>query len=235
MMKKRIIAAAIAAAAFAAPQAVATTNLAFNGSFESFDYPWGWTWFGDMSWSGYTSGSSDGFGNPINAYATDGTYYMMFGPIEVGGIGQALGTTGVAYDVSFDLANANWWEDGPVPDDVQTSAVLGFGGVSQAIDAPVHQPANTPDFGPQDYQAAWRHYSYTITALDDSGISFAFHSPLAFFYLDNVSVTVSAEQPLPPAVPEPESWALMLAGFGAIGVAVRRQRRVDAHRLSATP
>lgn len=30
----------------------------------------------------------------------------------------------------------------------------------------------------------------------------------------------------PPAVPEPASWALMLAGFGAVGAGIRRARRV---------
>ncbi len=31
--------------------------------------------------------------------------------------------------------------------------------------------------------------------------------------------------PVPGAVPEPSTWALMLAGFGAVGVAMRRARR----------
>jgi hypothetical protein len=29
----------------------------------------------------------------------------------------------------------------------------------------------------------------------------------------------------PPAVPEPATWAMMLMGFGATGVAMRRSRR----------
>ncbi|WP_404711930.1 PEPxxWA-CTERM sorting domain-containing protein [Sphingomonas sp. MMS24-J13] len=34
--------------------------------------------------------------------------------------------------------------------------------------------------------------------------------------------------PPPPAVPEPSSWALMILGFGAIGMSLRRRRRVQA-------
>ncbi len=32
----------------------------------------------------------------------------------------------------------------------------------------------------------------------------------------------------PPAVPEPASWALMLAGFGTLGMAMRRRRSIIA-------
>ncbi len=41
--------------------------------------------------------------------------------------------------------------------------------------------------------------------------------------VDNITYTPNA---VGGAVPEPESWALMLVGFGAMGVAVRRARRV---------
>ena len=43
----------------------------------------------------------------------------------------------------------------------------------------------------------------------------------AFAYLQPETLTISA-------VPEPASWALMLAGFGGIGVMMRRARRKDA-------
>jgi hypothetical protein len=45
-----------------------------------------------------------------------------------------------------------------------------------------------------------------------------------FTYFDNVRVTSTAIA----AVPEPESWALMLLGFGAIGAAVRRRGATSA-------
>jgi len=37
--------------------------------------------------------------------------------------------------------------------------------------------------------------------------------------------------PPPPAVPEPATWAMMLAGFGAVGAMIRRRRRLE--RLAA--
>lgn len=39
------------------------------------------------------------------------------------------------------------------------------------------------------------------------------------------------QTPPPPAVPEPATWAMMLAGFGAVGSMVRRRRRLE--RLAA--
>ena len=48
------------------------------------------------------------------------------------------------------------------------------------------------------------------------------------FYIDFYSVnsmTFSAEAP---SVPEPESWALMISGFGLAGVVLRRRRALVA-------
>ena len=39
---------------------------------------------------------------------------------------------------------------------------------------------------------------------------------------------VIPETPVTPAVPEPASWALMLLGFGATGIALRRRRTARA-------
>lgn len=41
--------------------------------------------------------------------------------------------------------------------------------------------------------------------------------------IDNVNLSA-----VPPAIPEPDSWAMLLAGFALTGAAVRRQRRMAA-------
>ena len=46
----------------------------------------------------------------------------------------------------------------------------------------------------------------------------------AFGPLTTVSITPKA---VAPAVPEPATWALMIAGFGAVGYAMRRRTRVS--------
>jgi hypothetical protein len=41
--------------------------------------------------------------------------------------------------------------------------------------------------------------------------------------------------PITGAVPEPATWAMMIAGFGLVGGAMRRQRRWHEHRPTAAP
>ena len=50
-------------------------------------------------------------------------------------------------------------------------------------------------------------------------LSFTFRQDPSFFRLDNISVNA--------AVPEPGTWAMMLIGFGAMGVSMRRRRRTQ--------
>jgi len=62
----------------------------------------------------------------------------------------------------------------------------------------------------------------------DGTLNFAFESQ------PNVGITAGAAitGPLAAAVPEPGTWAMMLLGFGAIGLAMRRSRRATV-RLAA--
>lgn len=75
-----------------------------------------------------------------------------------------------------------------------------------------------------------RHVTISFAAVAGAN-TFAFSYPgLQSFQdeawgLDNVSFTARVGPPVGPGVPEPASWALMIAGFGAVGAAMRRQRR----------
>jgi len=125
---------------------------------------------------------------------TDGEWQAVFGPVfGFGGISQAVGSAGNSYTISFDLGNDNGY-----------GASVSFGGVTL-----LSNPGNS----------GYVHYSFTTTALDNSGLSFSFFNPPAYYNLDNVVVEANG------AVPEPASWALMLGGFGLVGGAMRSRRK----------
>jgi hypothetical protein len=75
-------------------------------------------------------------------------------------------------------------------------------------------------------------FSYTATAADAGkalGIRFrsvydAQETPIRQVLLDNVRMTAASD--LTAAVPEPATWAMMLVGFGMVGVSARRRRKV---------
>lgn len=90
----------------------------------------------------------------------------------------------------------------------------------------------------------WTHYQTTdigTNILDDIGVakngSTGFNGPLGSgtysVWLQEISPTPQGVNPRLPfsfafvvgGVPEPSTWAMMLVGFGAIGLALRRQRR----------
>jgi hypothetical protein len=72
-------------------------------------------------------------------------------------------------------------------------------------------------------------FSYLATASSNSqNISFNTRADSPYsFILDNVTITEGNVPPPPPsAVPEASSWAMLIAGFGLTGAAMRRRRTV---------
>ena len=162
---------------------------------------------------GFETGDFSGFtqtGNPGATYVSSsplvvasGAYGAQFGPIgSIGTITQTLATNaGQNYLISFDLRNL-----GGTPNFYD---VL-FGGVS------LFTATNSAAFG-------YTNFSTTATALGVStDLAFNFRHDPTSFALDNVSVTA-----VNGAVPEPATWAMMLIGFGAMGVSMRRRRRTN--------
>lgn len=152
--------------------------------------------------SGWTLSGNSAFAFVFNLpnapFAGDNA--AQFGPVGADGfLTQTLATTaGQAYQVSF------WHIYGPdshATNDFSAS----FGATSLLSQANVSGPS------------AWTHYTFNITAPTASTqLRFAFRDDPGFQGLDNVSVT---------AVPEPETYAMMLAGLGLLA-AVARQRKL---------
>lgn len=103
--------------------------------------------------------------------------------------------------------------------------------------------------GPYDSQTAsvWTQYSYTDFTASDFGPSFGPHpnfsstgGPIEFGFetsntapcfvpcaatssgIDNLSITIFNTQAAAPS-PEPNTWVLMLVGFGGLGLALLRR------------
>jgi len=224
-MKRYLLLAATAAALGASQPAAAATNLVVNGGFEK-----------PVDSSGasiviYAGGEPTGFGwtvteGSVDVHNTNGPFggepdpagagvgaLDLIGLGDKGGIAQSFATQiGAVYVLTFDYANNPF---GP-------SASMNFGvrGASGNLFS-----QNVTHSGSVLPAMNWTHYTFEFTATE--AMSTLFFTNTAGFtsggiYLDNVSVI----GPDPAAVPEPGAWALMIAGFGLAGTALRQRRRL---------
>ncbi len=76
-------------------------------------------------------------------------------------------------------------------------------------------------FGPKDF-------ALSINAILGDEWSEAMAKAASDYYGEDFTATVTGTFA---AVPEPQSWAMLIAGFGLIGVAARRRRSSTARML----
>jgi len=193
-MNARIVIAAAMGAALLAPMSSQAAELVANGGFETGDFT-DWTLVGDPTQlSLYVR---------VGAFTPySGEYNAYFGPQTPAGISQTLSTVaGHIYNISFALRVEDLG-DGASPN----SFVASFG------DAVLYSVTNTP-------VAGYKLFSFSSQATSAAtDLTFLMTNPPSYFDLDAISVTDSG------AVPEAGTWALMLAGFGLTGAALRRRR-----------
>ena len=247
VMMKIVFAAALS---FAASAAVAGPNLVTNGSFEQSSYTQSQEFgvdYGGQGVTGWTASLPGGFSvywvaanDPTSQYALnrfgdtgnklalsypgpspDGGNFLgldgdfqgdappVYGPYN-SPIVQTLDnlTVGGRYKINFYWAATQLQNrQGPTTNRLDVF----FGGSSFSTDT-----VSVPSQG----FVGWMSESHVFTAdATSQTLSFLAHGTPAglppFLLLDGVSVA---------AVPEPAAWALLLAGFGAVGVAARRRR-----------
>lgn len=220
---KIILALAAGAGVIAGPPAAA--NLIINGGFESPAVPEnGFTIFNTgASFTGWTvvgsAGSAvgivdDGFVQDGIAFVSqEGEQWLDLTGLahnDATGVQQIVATTpGAIYDLSFFVGNV-----------VHT----GQFGTSSRVNVFVNGLALLPAINSSGNanMLTWTSHLRSFTATGAS-------TTLAFRNgdpgndnsnaLDNISLVLSSQ-----AVPEPETWALMLVGFGAVGAMLRRGR-----------
>ena len=221
--------AAVAAAvlvASAAPPACAAVNLIVNGGFETPATPTGsfTTYGGGANLGGWTvtgTNRSAAVQTLSNTYAEGPLTFNSFAgqaALDLSGQNNAGPTSGVfqtvetvvgqRYDLSFWVGNAAGGAGGnyKLPSTVNL----------QINDAPV-SPFTNSDVTLNGVN--WRLFTTTFWAASDhTSIGFFNGTPLGDAYtgLDNVRLVAG--------IPEPQSWALMILGFGGVGAMLRSRR-----------
>jgi hypothetical protein len=223
-LKTAAVAAFAALSLAAAPQAAGAAELLTNGSFEDIGagVPEGWgglTYYagGPVALPGWSvdAGSVDlttsaSFWGP----AYDGNYSLDINGWDAGTISQSFATVvGQLYNVSF--AYGRNVAGAPDP----ALATVSAGGHSFDVVAP-----NDGSFG-SGHNMLWKTggFSFTGTGSPTTITLAAGNGGNGGVFFDKISVTDGAG-----AVPEPQTWALMISGFGMMGAMLRRRRRALA-------
>lgn len=201
-------------------------NLLTNGSFETPLVTGNGGFFnvhgvGSTSLTGWTivtdeiaqSITFNAFGAMVTAQ--DGNNFLDLtgrndGQNRWGGITQTVATVaGATYRLSFWLGNYDF--------QTTTTSVLAQAGGENAIFS-LAPPSGGPRFN-------WENHSLDFLATGAS-TAITLSGQSGFFYtgLDDVSVEFVSG---PSGVPEPANWALMIAGFGLTGAAIRRRANVS--------
>lgn len=191
----------IMVAALSVTSSLAQAAPVFSDTFDSYS--------GVLNWvpqGGWTVGNGTvdliGNGTAWDWFPANGRYLDLDGSTgQAGTLQHAINlTAGTSYTLTFDLAGSqrSGYDNNNIVD-------VFFGGTSNSY------TLNTFD--------QFSTYSLTYTATSSGPFSMSFHNlggDNVGALLDNVSVTA--------AVPEPESYAMMVAGLGLMGFMVRRRR-----------
>ncbi len=200
---KRLLAAALVALPFAG-FAATDDNLLTNGSFESTLLRNG-SWSNLSSIDGWTVGNKGvEVRNNVSGSALDGHNFVELDTTGNSSISQSFATVaGYTYELSFSYANRG---------DNKGVSSNGLSWQLGSLSGTVGQNTST----------SWATYTTSFIGTGSPmTLSFAAigRSDSYGTSLDNVSISLLS------TVPEPQGYALMLAGLGTVGLLARRRRR----------
>jgi len=184
---------------------MASANLVTNGSFEADAQGAGsWNIYSNLTgWTGGRAGIE--LRNNVAGAAFDGSNFVELDTTQNSQMWQTIGTSlGQTYDLSFAYSPRE-----------------GISGASNGIEVfwnGVSQGVFTGNGAPSGNTWAVQNLSLTGAATSSSLMFQAVGTSESYGgSLDAVSLTV--------AVPEPQTYALMLAGLAAVGIAAKRRRQ----------
>lgn len=142
-----------------------------------------------------------GFTSVVSGGAQDGIYRVSEGPIGSEGLlSQTFATT----------ASASYLLSGWVNGVASSPSHINFYWNSVSV---VFIGDPVPALG-------WTNYTATVSGTGSDTFTVGFQNDPSFDSLDNFSVTA--------AIPEPETYAMLLAGLGLLGFAARRRKLKEA-------
>lgn len=199
-MKKLALALLIAA-----PFAASAADLVQNGSFEANVQSAG-TWNIYSNLAGWSGAPNIELRNDVAGTAFDGVNFVELDTYRNSAMTQMLTGTAGQYVLSF------WYSARP-------DVAAGSNGLSVALDGGA--PLNVLETTAGGSVNNWQHYSALVNFDGNAALTFSAigRSDSVGGSLDKVSFTTSP-------VPEPETYALMLAGLGALGLVARSSKAV---------
>jgi hypothetical protein len=201
MIKKAVLVAAVAASV----PAFASTNLIVNGSFEDTSVANGkWDIFSSMTGWGVGPRGVE-IRNNVAGFAQDGNNFVELDTTKNSHIFQDVQTiVGQTYNLTF------WYSPRVGVSEGSNAIVASWNGSKFKVSG---ESAST----------SWIKVSYSVIGTGHDHLSFNAAGKSDSFggSLDNVSLTVANVA----AVPEPESYAMLLAGLGVMGAVARRRSK----------
>lgn len=213
-MKRKNITSCLAVAGMALAALPASANtLITNGDFGSGTFS-GWTTTGqvDIAATPYFGFNSPAWGNYFAAFNSgnmpaDGTLY------------QAIATTaGKAYSLTFDYG-VNYYDRG--------DGSLGQSIMASVLDSTTQNVLATTSVFSNSVALVTSTLNFVATS-NSSIIKFTDDPSNNSYNVDGGIDYVSVTDAVTAAVPEPTTWAMMFAGLGVIGLAMRRRTKVIA-------